>query len=183
MDRLSDLAETRAPSKVGGWALILGATSFALFWTLAPTSLDDTIPWVPSLAVHGVSIVSLAIGLGLLARDLLRPPRPQTSAAVGAFLAAIGSFAFFPLFSIGLGLVAIGLLQTGYPRPAVASLAIGSAALLVVIVAQYVNADGRVFGEGSPPFPLALKLGFQASVILVAAGLGAIGLQLRRRTE
>jgi len=183
MDRSSGLVETRTPSLVGGWALIVGAVFFALFWTLAPTSLTDTIPWVPSLAVHGTSIVSLAIGLGLLARDLLRPPRPQSPAAVGAILAAIGSFAFFPLFSIGLGLVAIGLLRTGYPRPAVASLAIGSAALLVVIVAQYLGTDGQVFGEDSPPFPLGLKLGFQASVILVAASLVAIGRQFRRRTE
>jgi len=182
MNRSSYLVETRAPSKVGGWALIVGAASFALFWTLAPTSLDP-LPRLLSLALHGTSIVSLAIGLGLVARGFFRSAPPQPVAAVGAFLAAIGSFAFFPFFSIGLGLVAIGLLRTGYPRPAVASLAIGSAALLVVIVAQYLGTDGQVFGDETPPFPLGLKLGFQASVILVAAGLVAVGLQLRRRTE
>ncbi len=179
MDRSSGLAEPRTPSKVGGWALIVGAACFGLFWTLAPTTLEP-VPWLPSFAVHGTSIVALAIGLSLLARDLLRSVPPQPVATVGAFLAVIGSFAFFPLFSIGLGLVAIGLLRTGYPRPVVASLAIGSTVLLVVIVAQYLGTDGQVFGDETPPFPLGLKLGFQASVILVAAGLLAIGIQLRR---
>lgn len=183
MERSSDLAETRTPSTVAGWALIVGAACLALFWTVAPASIDDPVPWLPSLAVHATSILSLAVGLGLLARDLLRSSQPQPIAAVGTFLAVIGSFAFFPLFPVGLGLIAIGLFRTGYPRPAVALLAVGSTAMFIVFVARYVSADGRLFGDGSPPFPLGLELGFQASVILVAAGLVAIGLQLRRRTE
>ncbi|MGH2673760.1 MAG: hypothetical protein ACRDHC_12360 [Actinomycetota bacterium] len=182
MDRSSGLAETRTQSRVAGWALIVGAVCFASFWALAPTSLEAP-PWLPSLAVHATSIVSLAIGLGLLARGLLRSAPPQPVATVGAFLAVIGSFAFLPLFPIGLGVIAVALVRTGYPRPAVASLAIGSIAMLVVFVAQYLSADGHLFGEGSPPFPLGLELGFQASVILVAVGLVAIGHQFRRRSE
>jgi hypothetical protein len=170
-------------SAIGGWALIVGAGCFGLFWTVAPTSLDDSFPWVPGLAVHAISILALATGLGLRARDLLRSSRPQPLAALGAVLAVLGTFAVFPLFPIGLGLVAICLLRTGYPRHAVALLAVGSAALLAVYVVQYVGSDSRIFGDGSPPFPLGIKLVFQASVILVTVGLARIGFQRGRSQD
>jgi hypothetical protein len=43
-------------STVGGSALIIGAGCFALFWAIQPTSLDESVPWLPSLALYATSV-------------------------------------------------------------------------------------------------------------------------------
>ena len=180
-------------STVGGWALIVGAGCFALFWSLALTSLDESVAtgpsrpataaWLPALALHATTIASLTIGLGLLARDLRRAREARLVATLGAALTVVGLITVFPLIPVGLGLVAIGLMGVRYPRAATGSLLVGSVGMVILYVALYQQQAGRVFGEGAPPFQLGPKLIFQASVILLAAGLAAIGFQLRRRNE
>ncbi len=56
-----------------GGALTIGAGAFALFPGLAPTTLNDELPWMVTLAIHGVSLVSLVAGLMLLMRDFRLP--------------------------------------------------------------------------------------------------------------
>jgi hypothetical protein len=170
-------------SAVGGWALIVGAASFGLFWGLAPTSFGDAVSWVPSLAVHAVSVLSVAAGLMLLAGGIRRPPGAQVLAMTGTALTFVGSVAVFPLIPIGLGSVALGLIRAGYPRVGTRSLLAGSVALLGVCVVIYLQQDGRFFGEDMPPFRLGTKLAFQTTVILIAVGLAAAGLELRRRAR
>lgn len=168
-------------SAIGCWALVIGAGSFALFWVLAPTSLDDSVPGPPGLAVHATSIASFAVGLWLLAGGIRRPPESRTLVSVGAILVVIGQVALFPLFPIGLGCVALGLRRAGFPRGATRWLLTGSLALLVVCAVMYRQQDGRLFGADAPPLRLETKLAFQASVILIAVTLAAVGIELRRR--
>ena len=136
---------------------------------------------LPSLALRATTIASLTIGLGLLARDLRRACEARLVAALGAALTVVGLVTLFPMIPVGLGLVAIGLIGARYPRAATGSLLVGSMGMVILYVALYQQHAGRVFGEGAPPFQLGPELIFQAAVILIAAGLAAIGFQLRRR--
>jgi len=178
---VSTETRTERKSAIGCWALVIGAFSFALFWVLAPTSLDDSVPWLPGLAVHATSVASLAVGLGLLAGGVPHPPESRTLVSVGAILTVVGQVALFPLFSIGLGCVAVGLRRAGFPRLATRWLLVGSLALLMVCAVMYRQQDGRLFGADAPPLQPGTKLAFQASVILIAVTLAAVGIELRRR--
>jgi len=54
-------------NRVGPWFLVIGAVAFGLFW--ATTLFDANIPSTISLGVHGISIVTIAIGLIHLQRS------------------------------------------------------------------------------------------------------------------
>jgi hypothetical protein len=149
----------------------------------SPRPSTNPFPGCPRSRCTRPPSASLTIGLGLLVRDLRRPPQARLIAITGAVLTVVGLVTAFPLIPVGLGFVAIGLIGARYPRAATWSLLVGLAGMVILYVALYQQQVGRVFGEGAPPFQPGPKITFQACLILIAVGLAAIGFQLLRRNE
>jgi hypothetical protein len=174
------VAATRG-SRLAGWALIFGASAFGLFWVLSATSINDPIPWLPSLAVHAVSIFGLAFGLVFLTLAVERPPWARRAALVGVGLSLVGLLTVFPLLAVGLVVLGIALIEAGSPRLPTTLVVIGGAAMAIVLILLAIQHDGRLFGdEGAPEFGLAGVLAFQASVVIVSLGLAGLGVRLLR---
>jgi hypothetical protein len=171
---------TARPAPIGGWSLIVGGAAFGAFWAVSPTSIDDVLPWIAGLAVHGVSIVALATGLLLLAFAALRGPSGRWIAA-GAGVAILGLLTVFPLFPAGLAVVAWGLWRDGWPRIATVPTLVGASGLLILAVGRYVAVGAAIAGdEGAPGLAPTLAAAFVATIVLTAAGLIGLGVVRRR---
>lgn len=157
-------------ARIRGGALSIGAGAFALFWDLAPTALNDELPWMVTLAIHGVSLVSLVTGLILLMRDFRVLSAGTLIARMGLIIAVVGLLTVFPLIPVGFLLLAVGLLLVRVHRVAAFILGVGSVALLLSVVA-----GARVGMEDAPTLSGAATAWFQVSVWLIAAGLATIG--------
>lgn len=182
--RMQTETRTEVParsSKLAGWALILGASAFGLFWGLAPTPINDAIDWVPSLAVHAVSIFGLAFGLVCLTLSVERPAWARNAARVGAGFSLVGLLTVFPMLAVGLALIGVALIAAGAPRLPSTLILVGGAAMAIVLIVLAIQHDGRLFGdEGAPDFGPVGDLTFQSSVLLVSVGLVALGVRLLR---
>lgn len=164
--------------RIGGSSLVLGSFAFLIFWGAAPTSVNDTIPRLVALAVHGMSIVLLSIGLVLTVRDVTQPIVGSWVTRAGAAVAIIGLLTVFPLVPVGLGIFAIGLLLAGRDRIGAVVAAAGS----MVLLATYVL-GARVGMEDAPELSDGLRVAFQVSVLLIAVGLVIVGLGEIRRVQ
>jgi hypothetical protein len=163
---------------IGGWSLVLGSFAFFVFWGAAPTSLDDAIPWSVALAVHGMSIVLLSIGLVLTARDVTRPIVGSWVTRTGVVVAIAGLLTVFPLIPVGFAIFAIGLVLAGRGRIGAVVATAGS----LVLLATYVL-GARVGMEDTPELSDGLRVAFQASVLFIAVGLVIVGLGEMRRVQ
>jgi len=164
---------------IGAWSLVMGSFAFLIFWGTAPTSLDDTIPWPLALAVHGMSIVLLSIGLVLTARYVTQPIVGYRVTRVGAAVAIAGLLTVFPLIPVGFGIFAVGLVLAGRDRIGAVVATAGSVALL----ATYVLGGARVGMEDTPELSDGLRVAFQVSVLLIVVGLAIVGLGEIRRDQ
>lgn len=150
-------------------ALAVGAVGFAVFWGASPTSANEDLPWIATLAVHGLSIVCLLFGLGTLALETRGDPRARTT-FLGIGVTMAGILTAFLLIPIGLAVVGIGLLMVRGSRVAAALLLGGSAGL----IAAYAT-GARVGMESAAPMSSGEIAWFQVSVALTAVGLIALG--------
>ncbi len=164
--------------RIGAWSLVLGSCAFLIFWGAAPTSVNDTIPWPLALAVHGMSIVLLSIGLVLTARYVTQPIAGYRMTRAGAAVAIAGLLIVFPLIPVGLGIFAVGLVLAGRDRIGAVVATAGS----VVLLATYVLGS-RVGMEDAPEPSDGLRVAFQVSVLLIAVGLVIVGLGEIRRVQ
>ncbi len=164
--------------RVGGLSLVVGAVAFLFFWGSAPTSINDAIPWPASLAVHGVSLVLLSIGLILVALQVREPVLGSRVARAGAAVAVVGLLTVFPLIPLGIGIFAVGLVLAGRDRIGAAVATTGSAVLLATVVL-----GARVGMEDAPELSVGLRVAFQVGVLLIAAGLVIVGLGESRRIQ
>ena len=164
--------------RIGGWSLLLGSLAFLIFWGAAPTSVNDAVPWLVALAVHGTSIVLLSIGLVLTARNVTQPIVGSWVTRAGAAVAIAGLLTVFPLIPVGFGVFAIGLVLAGRDRIGAVVATAGS----VVLLATYVLGS-RVGMEDAPEPSDGLRVAFQVSVLLIAVGLVIVGLGEIRRVQ
>ena len=163
---------------IGGWSLVLGSFAFLIFWGAAPTSVNDAIPWPVALAVHGMSMVLLSIGLVLTARYVTQPIVGSWVTRAGAAVAIAGLLTVFPLIPVGFGIFAVGLVLAGRDRIGAVVATAGS----VVLLATYVL-GARVGMEDAPELSDGLRVAFQVSVLLIAVGLVIVGLGEMRRVQ
>ncbi len=161
---------------LGGYALVVGALAFAVFWVMSATSFDD-VPWAASLAIHGASIACLLFGLAALAPELRSPGATNRMVLVGVAITAVGLLTVFALIPLGLVLVGIGRLTARADTIPAALLVAGSVGLLTAVIAGV-----RVGMEDAPSLGLGSMLWFQGSAILIAAGLIGMGLRVAHRT-
>jgi hypothetical protein len=153
---------------VGAGALIVAGLGFGIFWGLGLLAFDA--PWSAGLAVHGLWMGSLAVGVIRLVQQL------RGTAAVAGWVAAgatiIGMLAAFPLFGIGLIVMATNQWLQGAGRPAAAALATGAILLLGSL-----PLEGRFEGNGTPQLGTPAALLFAPAVLLISLGLILLGLQ------
>jgi hypothetical protein len=165
---------------VGGWALIVGGVAFAAFWGVSAASTNGELPWFAGLAVHGVSILALTVGLILLSKSALPGPSGRVL-AVGTAIAIVGLLTVFPLFPAGLAVVAFALGRDGWPRSATVTTLVGALALLTLSVWRQVAVGAAIGGEeGAPPLSTTWAVAYVTAILVTAAGLVMLGL-IRRR--
>lgn len=156
------LAET---SRAAGAALVVGAAAFAAFWGLS--TADVSLLRAGQLALHGVSIVALSIGLLLMIRagDI----RDRSLLLVGVVLSVAGLLTVLPVLFLGLVLVALWSMRSGQPLVG-AALLVGAVCILSVFVA-----GGRP-GYEEAPNPGALETAVTlAGIAGIAGGLMGLG--------
>ncbi len=153
---------------VGPWFLVIGAVAFGLFWGTTP--FDANIPSAISLGVHGISIVTIAIGL----IHLQRSASTDGSAIgwVGVALTIVGTAASFVLLAAGLILVAISLWLAREWRDVSIVLIVGSIALLMSYLL-----GARVGTEDAADPSLVAGILFGGAALLISLGLLFIGVK------
>lgn len=161
-----------------GWSLVLGSFAFLIFWGAAPTTANEAIPRPLALAMHGMSIGLLSVGLVLKARYVTLPIVGSWLTRAGAAVAIVGLLTLFPLISVGFGVFAIGLGLAGRDRIGAVVAMAGSVGLLATYVL-----GARVGMEHAPELSDGLRVTFQVSVALIAAGLAIVGLGQIRRVQ
>ena len=152
----------------GAVALIVAGVGFGIFWGLGLLEFDA--PWSAGLAVHGVWMGSLSVGL----IRLVQPLRGTAAAAgwAGAVATVIGMLTAFPLFGVGLIVIATIEWLQGTPRPAAAALAAGAILLLGSL-----PLEGRFDGSGTPELGTPAALLFAPAILLISLGLNLLGLR------
>ena len=173
-----------APRKLrtvlAGALLVLGAVSFGAFWFLDVAEIDGGIPRAGALAVHGLGVVGLVAGLGLLAAEIGEPPAARTALAAATVLTALAAVGWMPALVAGFGLIARGLWLAHWPRLVVSALAAGAAGLGVALVGRVLHVGSRILGEGSEPWDAFSRTCFQASLVALTAALVGVGVSLLR---
>ena len=156
-------------NRAGPWFLVIGAVAFGLFWEAALLS-DADIPVAIALGVHGISIVTIAIGL----IHLQRSASTDGSAIgwVGVALSIAGTAASFVLLAVGLILVAISLLRAREWRDVSTLLIVGSIALLISYLL-----GARVGTEDAAEPSLVAGIFFGGATLLISLGLLLIGVK------
>jgi hypothetical protein len=123
-------------------------------------------------------MASLSVGV----IRLVQPLRGTAATAgwAGAVATVIGMLAAFPLFGIGLIVIATVQWLQGAGRPAAAALAAGAILLLGSL-----PLEGRFDGSGTPELGTQAALLFAPAIFLISVGLILVGLrqlQGERRT-
>lgn len=155
--------------RAGPWFLVIGAVAFGLFWEAALFS-DADIPVAIALGVHGISIVTIAMGL----IHLQRSASTDRSAIgwVGVALSIAGTAASFVLLAVGLILIVISLLRAREWRDVSSLLVAGSIALLISYLL-----GARVGTEDAADPSLVAAIFFGGAILLISLGLLLIGVR------
>lgn len=156
---------------LGAAALIVAGLGFGAFWGLGLLAFDA--PWSVGLALHGLWILSLAIG----AIRLVQPLRGAAAATGWAGVAATiaGMLTAFAPFAVGLIAISTTQWPRGARRPAAAALVAGAILLLGSL-----PLEGRFAGSGTPELGTPAALLFAPAVLFVSIGLVLFGLQQLR---
>jgi hypothetical protein len=155
---------------LGAGALIIAGLGFGAFWGAGLLAFDAS--WSAGLLLHGVWMGSLAIGLIRLAQRLRGTA--ATAGWAGVAATVIGMLTAFPLFGVGLVVIA-ATQRLQRARPAAAALATGAILLLGSL-----PLEGRYGGSGTPELGTPAALLFAPAVVLISLGLILIGVgQLR----
>lgn len=169
-------ASTSRKLRIGGLSLIAGSTAFLTFWVYSAASSSVIVPWSATLAVHGMSIILLSIGLVLVARNAPRRSTGYWMPWVGTAVAIAGLLTVFPLIPVGFGIFGVGLVLAGRDRLSAFIAVAGSVLLLMAVIL-----GARVGMEGSLELSDGLRIAFQLGVLLIATGFIAIGWSETRR--
>jgi hypothetical protein len=156
----------------GAVALIVAGLGSGTFWGLGLFDVFDA-PWAAGLALHGLWVVSLAIGM----IRLVQPLRGSAAVAgwVGVAATIIGMITSFPLFGVGLIAFATTLWEPEARRPVAAALVVGAVLLLGSL-----PLEGRFDGAGTPELGTPAALLFAPAVLLVSLSLVLLGWQQLR---
>jgi len=148
--------------------LIAAGFGFGVFWGFGLLAFDA--PWSAGLALHGLWVGSLAIGV----IRLVQPLRGSAAAAgwVGVTATIIGMLTAFPIFGVGLILIATTQWLQGTRRPAAGALAAGAILLLASL-----PLEGRFDGSGTPAPGTPAGLLFAPAICLISLGLIVLGVQ------
>ena len=159
---------------LGACALILGAVAFLVFWG-SDVSWDDKLlgvaaAWWIRLAVHGIAIV--LITLGLILRYWMTPAGDSATRyeriAAGASVA--GLLTALPLFFVGIALLGVATIV------ARGLLAVGLALLLGAVLFAVTYGSGVRLGfEDGPPLSQIDKVLATSSITLLTIGICALG--------
>jgi hypothetical protein len=152
---------------LGAVALIIAGVGSGTFWGLGLIDIFDA-PWAAGLALHGLWVGSLAIGM----IRLVQPLRGSAAAAgwVGVAATIVGMITSFPLFGVGLIVLATTLWPLEARRPGAAALVAGAILLLASL-----PFEGRFDGAGTPELGTPAALLFVPAVLLVSIGLVLLG--------
>jgi hypothetical protein len=155
---------------LGAGALMVAGLGFGAFWGAGLLAFDA--PWSAGLALHGLWMGSLAVGV----IRLVQPLRGSAAATGWAGVAAtiIGMVTAFPLLAVGL--IAIATTQWPQSERRTAAAAFVAGALLLI---ASLPLEGRFDGAGTPEPGTPAALLFAPSVVLISLGLVLLGWQLR----
>jgi hypothetical protein len=124
-----------------GIALILGGLGFMLFWG---NEIGDLVEaWVPSLLIHGVTIVSLSVGIIGLHRTKLTTGWERQLELVATVGVVVGLLTVIELFFVACIFLGSLHLRLG-TKKAIASvlLIVGAGVLLPLFVAYGIGHEG-----------------------------------------
>jgi hypothetical protein len=161
---------SRKPRSVlGAGALIAAGFGFGVFWGSGLLSFDA--PWSAGLALHGLWMGALGVGV----IRLVQPLRGAAAAIgwAGAATTIIGMLTAFPIFGVGLILIATSEWLRGTRRPAAGALAAGAFLLLASL-----PLEGRFDGSGTPEPGTPAGLLFAPAICLISLGLTLLGVRL-----
>jgi hypothetical protein len=155
--------------KMTGMSLIAGAVAFGLFWGRELVEVEP--PWMLSLAVHGLSILLISLGLINMQRKTEASPAQRTVGWIAVTMTILGLLTILPLFLIGLACLGIlWVVSRNWVR--------GSAVTIgaLVFLAAYLFGS-RIGDEGARELSDALSAVFASALVLIVGGLVATGLQ------
>jgi len=155
--------------RAGPWLLVIGAVAFGLFWEAALLS-DADIPVAISLGVHGISIITIA--MGLIHLQLSASTDRTTIGWVGVALTIAGTAASFVLLAVGLILIVISLLRAREWRDVSTLLVAGSIALLISYLL-----GARPGTEDAADPSLVAAIFFGGATLSISLGLLLIGVK------
>ena len=153
---------------LGARALIAAGFGFGLFWGSGLLAFDA--PWSAGLALHGLWMGALGVGVIRLVQPLRGTARATGWA--GAVTTIIGMLTAFPIFGVGLILIATTEWIQGTRRSAAGALATGAVLLLASL-----PLEGRFGGSGTPEPGTPAGLLFAPAICLISLGLILLGVQ------
>ena len=153
---------------LGAGALIIAGFGFGVFWGSGLLAFDA--PWSAGLALHGMWMGALGVGVIRLVQPLRGTARATGWA--GAAATIIGMLTAFPIFGVGLILLATTEWLQRTRRPAAGALAAGAILLLASL-----PLEGRFDGSGTPEPGTPAGLLFAPAICLISLGLILLGVQ------
>jgi len=159
---------------LGACALILGAVAFLVFWG-SDVAWDDKLlgvaaPWWIRLAVHGLAIVFIT--LGLVMPFWMTPALDSATRyeRIASGLSIAGLLTVLPLFFVGIALLGVVTIA------ARGNLAAGLTLLLgAVLFAVSYGSGVRLGFEDGPPLSQIDRVLAASSITLVTIGICALG--------
>jgi hypothetical protein len=148
--------------RLGGWALIVGAALFTLFWSTSLFGAD--LPVVLALAIHGISSALLSLGLVSVQWGVRGRSKVIAAGWVGVVAAVAGVATSLPLFAAGVAVyaVAAGLRDRRWTRAT--ALVVGAIGLVGAFL------QGARFGLENAPEPsdtAAFAFGVGLAMLLI----------------
>lgn len=166
-------------SRIGGYSLIVGGVAYALFHAAALLELGlGRNLWVLGLALHGVTVLTIGVGLFLAGRELRLMGWESTVWNVATVVALLGvtvSHFLWSLALLGLAVVVMGRLSSPV---AAGLLSAGATAWLYLYVVGV-----RIGDDNGPAITDGQVIIGLLALALMAAGLVVVGLRLFRQAQ